>query len=149
MPMPVRALPVVQNWDCAGCAACCRQYAVWVDDDERARIESQGWEKEPDFQGVPLFVREGGRLTGSEWKLNARADGACVFLGPDNRCRIHERFGSAAKPLACRVYPFMLVPAGDHWRLGLRRALFRRQSLHQPAACTAVIAEAIDIEREV
>ena len=122
MPMPVRALPVVQNWDCAGCAACCRQYAVWVDDDERARIESQGWEKEPDFQGVPLFVREGGRLTGSEWKLNARADGACVFLGPDNRCRIHERFGSAAKPLACRVYPFMLVPAGDHWRLGLRLA---------------------------
>src|SRR2546425_7637363 len=33
-----------------------------------------------------------------------------------------SKFGSAAKPLACRVYPFMLVPAGDHWRIGLRFA---------------------------
>src|SRR5213076_90831 len=55
-------------------------------------------------------------------RLNHRPDGACVFLGPDNRCRIHAKFGSAAKPLACRVYPFMLVPAGDHWRVGLRFA---------------------------
>src|SRR6185312_15037440 len=43
-------------------------------------------------------------------------------LGPDNRCRIHAKFGAAAKPLACRIYPFLLVPAGDHWRLGLRYA---------------------------
>ena len=28
----------------------------------------------------------------------------------------------AAKPLACRIYPFLLVPAGDHWNLGLRMA---------------------------
>jgi lysine-N-methylase len=116
MVMPVRALPVVQNWDCAGCSACCRQYSVRVEADERARIEAQGWESEPDFEGLPLFVPEGS----TEWRLNTRDDGACVFLGPDNRCRIHAKFGSAAKPLACRIYPFMLVPAGDHWRLGLR-----------------------------
>src|SRR5437867_13126954 len=47
---------------------------------------------------------------------------ACVFLGADNRCRIHAKFGSAAKPLACRIYPFMLIPAGEQWRLGLRFA---------------------------
>jgi lysine-N-methylase len=93
-----------------------------VEADERARIEAQGWEKEPDFRGVPLFTQEGSRLGGYEWKLNSRPDGACVFLGPDNRCRIHARFGPAAKPLACRIYPFILVPAGDHWRLGLRLA---------------------------
>jgi lysine-N-methylase len=122
MPMPVRPLPVVQNWDCAGCAACCRQYAVRVEADERTRIEAQGWASRPEFQGVPLFVPEGDRLAGFEWKLNARPDGACVFLGPDDRCRIHAEFGSAAKPLACRIYPFLLVPAGDHWRLGLRLA---------------------------
>jgi lysine-N-methylase len=32
------------------------------------------------------------------------------------------RHGSAAKPLACRIYPYTLVPAGDHWKLGLRFA---------------------------
>jgi lysine-N-methylase len=118
MSMPVRSLPVVQNWDCGGCAECCRRYSIPVEPEERRRIESQGWEKEPDFQNVPLFVRE----KDGSWRLNSRPDGACVFLGADNRCRIHAQFGSAAKPLACRIYPFMLVPAGDHWRLGLRLA---------------------------
>lgn len=117
MAMPVRALPVLQNWDCGGCSECCRRYSIPVDADERRRIESQGWEKEPDLAGVPPFVQEKG-----EWKLATRPDGACVFLGADNRCRIHAQFGSAAKPLACRIYPFLLVPAGDHWRLGLRLA---------------------------
>ena len=55
-------------------------------------------------------------------RLNHRPDGACVFLGPNNRCRIHAKHGSAAKPLACRIYPYSLVPAGDHWKLGLRFA---------------------------
>lgn len=117
MTMPVRELPVAQNWDCSGCSACCRAYHVPVSAEERKRIDAQGWEAEPDFAGVPYFVagRDGHRL-------NHRPDGACVFLGADNRCRIHAKFGSAAKPLACRVYPFLLVPAGDHWRLGLRFA---------------------------
>ncbi len=119
MSLPVRSLTVLQNWDCSGCTACCRQYHVAVTADERVRITEQGWEREAEFQGVPLFVRTGRPLSGGE-RLNQREDGACVFLGPDNRCRIHDRFGSAAKPLACRIYPFVLVPTGDHWKLGLR-----------------------------
>ncbi len=122
MPLPVRSLPVLQNWDCQGCSACCRHYHVSVSTEERKLIESQGWEKEPEFQGVPMFVSSGGWLSKSSNRLNHRPDGACVFLGPDNRCRIHNKFGSAAKPLACRVYPYSLVPVGDHWRLGLRFA---------------------------
>jgi lysine-N-methylase len=122
MSMPVRSLPVIQNWDCGGCAACCRTYHVPVSAEERKRIEGQGWETDPELKDVPYFVQEGGRIAGKSWRLNHRADGACVFLGPDNRCRIHAKFGSAAKPLACRVYPLHLIPAGDHWRLGLRFA---------------------------
>jgi lysine-N-methylase len=122
MSMPVRSLPVVQNWDCSGCAACCRAYHVPVSAEERKRIEGQGWERDPDLQGVAYFAREGRWLAGRSYRLNHRPDGACVFLGPDNRCRIHAKFGSAAKPLACRVYPFLLVPTGDHWRVGLRFA---------------------------
>jgi lysine-N-methylase len=115
--MHVRSLPVLQNWDCHSCGDCCRSYAVPVTADERRRIESQGWEALPEFAGVPYFEKRGG-----EFYLNHRADGGCVFLGADNRCRIHGKFGSAAKPLACRIYPFLLVPAGDHWNLGLRLA---------------------------
>ncbi|HEY2911041.1 MAG TPA: YkgJ family cysteine cluster protein [Gemmataceae bacterium] len=120
--MPVRSLPVLQNWDCGSCSACCRTYHVPVSAEERKRIEGQGWEREPEFAGVPFFAHEGNWLSGRSFRLNHRADGACVFLGPDNRCRIHAKFGAAAKPLACRIYPFLLVPAGDHWRLGLRYA---------------------------
>ncbi len=120
MPMPVRALPVIQNWDCHSCTMCCREYIVHVSDEEKARIEEQGWSNEPGFESQPLFARKG-LIRKERWHLTHR-NGGCVFLGESGRCRIHERFGSAAKPLACRIYPFVLVPSGDFWRIGLRFA---------------------------
>ena len=30
MSMPVRHLPIVQNWDCHTCGNCCREYQVDV-----------------------------------------------------------------------------------------------------------------------
>lgn len=121
MSLPVRSLPVLQNWDCHGCTDCCREYRVHVNADEKARIESQEWNNDPALKGVKILVWDGGWFTG-QYRLNQRADGSCVFLDPKGGCRIHAKFGSEAKPLACRIYPFMLVPAGDHWRVGLRYA---------------------------
>ena len=66
----------------------------------RARIDEEGWS---DKLGVASYVR-----LGRGWALNKRADGACVFLDDDNRCRIHTAFGEAAKPAACRLFPFSL-----------------------------------------
>lgn len=120
MGKPVQSLTVLQNWDCHGCTDCCHEYRVHVTDEERSRIERQGWEQLPEYQGVPLFVREK-RFSGP-YRLNSRSDGACIFLDPNGGCRIHAKFGSEAKPLACRIYPFVLVPAGNHWRVGLRYA---------------------------
>ncbi len=54
--------------------------------------------------------------------MNHRADGSCVFLSEQGRCRIHERFGYQAKPLPCRLFPFVLIPVADHWRVGVRFA---------------------------
>lgn len=119
MPLPVRSLPVVQNWDCHGCSHCCRTYHVRVTDEEEKRIEGQGWEADPAVNDVERVVYD--RRAGG-YRLNHRADGACVFLGPDNRCRIHAKFGPGGKPLACRLYPFVFTPAGDHWRIGVRFA---------------------------
>jgi lysine-N-methylase len=88
-----------------------------VTDAEKLRIQGQGWENDADLADTPLLVREG--WLAPRWRLSQH-EGGCVFLSPEGRCRIHERFGSEAKPLACRIYPFVLVPVGDHWRVGLR-----------------------------
>jgi lysine-N-methylase len=119
MSMPVRHLPVLQNWDCHACANCCREYDVPVTDAERQRIEALGWKQDPEIGDLPLFVRQG------RWSKSYRlfrSDHGCVFLSKENRCRLHERHGAQAKPLACRLFPFVLVPVGDHWRVSMRFA---------------------------
>jgi lysine-N-methylase len=121
MGFPLRHLPVLQNWDCHVCGTCCKEYLVTVTDEERRRIEAQGWDRDPDFAGLPLFAREGPPWA-RRYHLNHRPDGSCVFLRENGRCRIHERFGYETKPLACRLFPFVLVPVADHWRVGLRFA---------------------------
>src|SRR5436189_5838571 len=115
MPPVIRSLPVLQNWDCHQSGSCCKEYRVPVTEEERKRIEAQGWDRQTDLGGLAPFVR-----VGSFWKrgyrLNHRPDGSCVFLSEQGRCRIHERFGFAAKPLPCRLFPFVLIPVADHWR---------------------------------
>jgi lysine-N-methylase len=82
---------------------------------EADAIVAQGWLDAPGLAGQRLFLERGGQLY-----LAHRDDGACVFLDADGRCGIHGRFGFAAKPLACRAYPFMPLPVGDTVRLDLR-----------------------------
>lgn len=118
MTRPVRPLPVVQNWDCQACGKCCHEYQITLSAAELERIQAQGWDKDPALQGQKVI--EGFGWWRRRYRLRQREDGGCVFLSPEGRCRIHERFGSEAKPLACQLYPFMLIPAGDHWRVGLR-----------------------------
>ena len=121
MSFPIRHLPLVQNWDCHTCGTCCKEYVVTITDEERRRIEAQGWDHDSVVGDSALF-----KTSGPWWKrryhLNHRSDGSCVFLTEEGRCRIHEKLGYEAKPLPCRLFPFVLVPAGDHWRVGMRFA---------------------------
>jgi lysine-N-methylase len=119
MSASLHPLPVVQNWDCHVCGNCCKEYHVVLSNDERRRIEGQGWQNDPALAGVTLFTRFG-RWWKRRYELAMRGDGSCIFLSDQGRCRIHERFGHEAKPLPCRLYPFVLVPAGDQWRVGMR-----------------------------
>src|SRR6266852_5052 len=73
MPLPVRHLTVLQNWDCHVCGTCCKEYPVAVTDEERRRIEEQHWDKESGFQGIPLFKTVSGLLVHRQ-ELNRRAD---------------------------------------------------------------------------
>ncbi len=45
-------------------------------------------------------------------------DGRCVFLDPAG-CRLHARYGAAAKPTICRQYPLVLVDTGAERRVGI------------------------------
>lgn len=114
-------LPTIQNWNCHNCAGCCRQHAIEVTDEERRRIEGQGWTESDGIPADrPLFVPYGGPPWKRRYRLAHQPDGSCVFLDENGLCRIHGKFGEEAKPLACRIYPYAFHPAGKKVAVSLR-----------------------------
>ena len=114
-------LPTIQNWSCHNCGGCCRQHAIEVTEEERQRILSQGWTPNDGTPaGDALFERHAGPPWAKRYRLAHQADGACVFLNEQGLCRIHAKFGEAAKPLACRIYPYAFHPAGKQVTVSLR-----------------------------
>ncbi len=118
MSVPIRNLPLMQNWDCHTCGDCCRRLEGVITDKEKRRIEGLDLANDPEVAPGPWFVPVD-RST-KKWRLSHRPDGGCVFLTAANHCRLQERFGADVKPFACRLFPFLLIPAGDHWRVGMR-----------------------------
>lgn len=119
MTLPLQ-LPTLQNWSCHSCGGCCRQHAIEITEEERQRIEGQNWKSGSDLPvGQQLFERRG-----PPWRrrsyLAHQADGACAFLDERGLCRIHAKFGEAAKPLACRIYPYAFHPSGGKLAVSLR-----------------------------
>jgi lysine-N-methylase len=107
-------LPVIdgQRWSCHSCGLCCRTLVGHLTDEERTRLDEQGWAQQ---LGVAPYVK-----IGRGWALNKQPDGACVFLDEQNRCKIHAKFGEADKPLACRIFPFSVRPVRGAWQASLR-----------------------------
>ena len=91
---------------CAACGGSCSGMAVRVlNPEEGERIRGFG-----DALGIEDSV-QGDRLR--------EIDGACAFLGDDQRCRIHARWGGAVKPRVCQQYPVIAIRADGDMRLGL------------------------------
>jgi lysine-N-methylase len=107
MNLKLRTLPIVEQWDCHGCTACCRETTIQLNADDLARLEEQQWDRHPEFQDKRTVRRS--FLLGGAKVLAHKGDGACVFLTEAGRCRIHEVFGADAKPLMCRLFPLQLV----------------------------------------
>ena len=119
MTLPIRILPIVEQWDCHGCGRCCRGTLIRLNDGDRERLREQNWEQHPEYRGQKIVVRRG--LLKRDYFLAKRKDGCCIFLTADGRCRIHGEFGLAAKPLVCQMFPLQLVPLSEYAFLTLRR----------------------------
>lgn len=101
--------PDSARFDCLRCGDCCRGWRVMLGPGEPERLLSLRWDgDDARLRGEHTVEREDERRF-----LARREDGACVYLGDDNECRIHARFGEAEKPLLCRMFPFGFLPVGD------------------------------------
>ena len=120
MSLPPLQLPTIQNWSCHNCSGCCRQHLIEITEEERQRILDQKWTAKDGVPEGKAVVPHGSGLFKKSWRLAHGSDGGCVFLNDDGLCRIHAKFGEAAKPLACRIYPYALHPAGKKVTVSLR-----------------------------
>jgi Fe-S-cluster containining protein len=130
---------------CTSCGNCCRDLRVplthadlrrLVDATARPASEFVAWlpTREVDLTGEPgslvLLDHEAGHVL----MALAQREGACVFLGSDERCTVYR-----ARPGNCRLYPFA---ASFGRRGGIRRLRllagtdceYARDGQHQPHA---------------
>lgn len=118
--LPLR-LPTNQNWSCHNCSGCCRQHLIEITAEEHQRILDQKWTPQDGISdSQPVAVPHGGPPWNRRHRLAHTDDGSCVFLDENGLCRIHAKFGEAAKPLACRIYPYAFHPAGKKVTVSLR-----------------------------
>lgn len=119
MPLSLRTLPILENWDCQGCGICCHGALVVLNDSDLNQFRSQHWEDHPDFKGKKTLVRFG--MFDNRYRLAQRGDGTCIFQDADKLCRIHKEFGYDAKPHICRMAPLQVIPLDTFAYVTLRR----------------------------
>lgn len=106
-----------QRFTCRSCARCCRRgWDIALTAGEAAayaRTRAGRWFLEradgPEGTSADPFEPIPGHP--GYLRIRKRSDGACGFLSPENRCRLHEELGAAQKPLTCRLFPFRFHPA--------------------------------------
>ena len=96
---------------CECCGRSCEGHLVGpIDEDEAQELQER----------LDLLNRQRGeagtvaatvmvRFEGEEQRVLSFPGGVCVFLDGDKKCRLHARWGSTAKPLPCRMFPYRFV----------------------------------------
>ncbi len=108
-------LPHDLTFSCRKCGDCCRTRAVLLAPGEKDRIEALVGENGPaHLASISIFeqIPNGKSTSLSTYRL-ARVDGRCVFLKADGSCLVHDLYGRAAMPSACRQFPYLFVQDPD------------------------------------
>lgn len=135
--LPAVVLPE-GNIHCTGCGRCCHLVIGPLDADDVDRLSGLDWAAHG-LQRPDPWIRTDPQ-DGSVYMAQG-PDDACVFLDPDNLCRIHKLFGEAAKPDPCRMFPLAPVLRAGQVRVGLTyegRGLEQAAQLGTSAADEAV-----------
>lgn len=119
LDVSLRVLPVLEQWDCHSCGICCKAHTVFLDDEDLKRLRAQQWDQHPDFKKISVTQRVG--WLRPQFVLSQQKDGSCVFLTKDGLCSIHKEHGEPAKPWACRMFPFQVLPTAKGHVLTMRR----------------------------
>jgi Fe-S-cluster containining protein len=164
--MPSFDYPKDVRFSCRRCGDCCRTWNVMLASGEAESLASlDRVEREDDLVDARTVVstRHPDRGTRVE-RLARDAEGACVYLGSDDLCRIQRHFGADAKPLMCRLYPFGFSRLGEGWTVdcsfscssiaagegeGLEASLVDWQSLLEQAAETSERSHRFDRRRSL
>ena len=124
-------LPADVVFTCQNSGACCRNdWLIGVDDASLRQLRDVDWRGvDPSLPAEAPFVPLRAPLgSGETHTFRRKSDGACVFLGPGEKCVIHSRIGYTAKPQICREFPYYFVDTPDGVAVGVS------------FACTAVRA---------
>lgn len=110
---------------CQHSGACCRaDWRVPVDPASRERLRDVDWSAlvPAPPAGSWLVPSPDGMPGDARVEPARRPGGACVFLTADTRCAIHVLLGAAAKPQACRQFPYQFVATPDGVAVGVSYA---------------------------
>lgn len=96
---------------CQQCGDCCRDFPISLAPAEVERYEARDWSDLFGYPATVVTTVRRGRVKANY--LARKVDGTCLFLGDDNLCTMHARYGEQDKPLACRIFPFTFVEPGE------------------------------------
>ena len=105
------------------CAECCFRLEIPLRDEDIERLEELGYNAWEFVDYEKMFYRGDKFLA---YALKKRPfDGGCIFLGEDGKCKVYPY-----RPLACRLYPFVLVRRGHVLEVYVREDGFCRGINH-------------------
>lgn len=109
-------LPADIRYTCHGDGLCCRDtWEIRVEKEAAERVLRSEWRSccdLPPRETTPFAPC----ASDASYLVFKRQGDACVFLGQDNRCRLHTLHGPEIKPYVCRRFPFRFVdtPGGTY-----------------------------------
>jgi len=92
------------NFSCTGCGKCCKVDGdVWLAPEEVPPIIQHLGLNRSEFRSnyIKAEVTPSDGDETESWVCLKRDEGACIFLGEDNKCSIYDH-----RPVQCRTYPF-------------------------------------------